>query len=151
MGRTWSDGSNPIVTDLQTGDIVALLRASLGASGSVFIDIDDFANELVSRITEMVVDKLTITTQIIPPIDEVTFSGDVTLVAGSSKTELFFNDGGADRVLTMPADAVQGWFFKHTVGSNTITIKTAGGSTITTLAPGEGKTVVYSGSRWDWY
>lgn len=148
----WSDLSGTaIIHTLASGDAVMVLRTSDTTDGSKIMDIDEFATELVNRISEMTVGKLTVTTQVVPPIDEITFSGDVTLVLGSSKTELFFNDGGADRILTMPADAVQAWVLRHAVGSHTITIKTSLGVTITTLAPGETKNLTYSGTRWNVY
>ncbi len=151
MGKPLTDGSVPVVTDVQAGDLAYLVRPSDGASGGKAILVEDYAAGLMALVSEVTVDKLTVTTELVPPIAELTFSGDVTLVASSDKTLLFLNTGGADRILTMPADAVQAWFFQHVGGGNTITIKSAGGATITTLAAGEGKSVVYSGTGWRVY
>lgn len=52
MGREWSDGTNPIITDVASGDKLLVLRESDGANGSKIIGIEDFersASELADK------------------------------------------------------------------------------------------------------
>ncbi|MBP7568771.1 MAG: hypothetical protein KBA95_01810 [Acidobacteria bacterium] len=76
--------------------------------------------------------------------DETTASGNITLLAASKKYQ-FVDCDGSDRDVTLPAGSSGLWFMIGNVGAaNTITVKDAGGTPVTTVAVGERKSVLYT-------
>lgn len=82
------------------------------------------------------------------PVAEVTATGTVALTSTSAHYQ-FIDPNGADRDVTLPV-AVTGMAFvlNHVGVANTLTVKSSGGATQTTVTAGEIKTLIYSGAAW---
>lgn len=75
-------------------------------------------------------------------------AGTLTLTTTSAVYN-FLDPNGSDRQVTLPTAAAGiSFVFDHIGGANTITVKDAGASTVTTLTTGQIKTVIYDGMAW---
>lgn len=116
-----------------------------GDSGLTYAKASDALTATGSVTTNKVINSI----EVIVPVTETTMSGNATLSAGSSTTYQFFDPNGSDRDVTLPATATGMSYVIYNFGSaNTLTVKANGGSTVTTVAFGTFKTVIYSGSAW---
>jgi len=82
------------------------------------------------------------------PAAEVTATGTVALTSTSAHYQ-FVEPNGSDRDVTLPVAATgMAFVISHVGVANVITVKNSAGTTQTTVAAGEVKTLIYSGTAW---
>ena len=132
-----SSGSGASYSELTVGGNLAVGASSVDLAAAPSIT------------TSLTTPKLTVSTEVILPVTEVTMSGTLTLVAGTSTTYQFLDPNGSDRQVNLPVVATGMAYLIMNFGSaNILTIKDNGGSTVTTITFGSAKTFIYSGSAW---
>jgi hypothetical protein len=121
-------------------------------SGALGGDAGLVYNKTTDKLTigsEVEVPRLRLTLEVISPTTEVTMSGTLTLVAGTSTTYQYLDPNGSDRDVNLPAETTGlTYLIAHIGGANILTIKDNGGGTLHTLNTGEFATFIYSGTAW---
>lgn len=152
---------NPTVIALTTSGPVRLTLATI-ADGEVLFrtgtTVDGVATTgtgNVARVSGTTLASATLTTTtaltggMTVAITRTTASATITLTVTSSAYQ-FVDCDGADRNIDLPTPATGTGFVIKNVGSaNTLTVRDAGASTVTTLAADESCVVIYDGVAWE--
>lgn len=142
MPAFMSVSGSPITAPGGTIDVTA---SSTGSGAVVLAGSPTFTGTVA-------IPTLNLTLEVLSPCTEVTMSGTLTLVAGTSTTYQFLNPNSSDRQVNLPVAATGiTYFIMHIGAANTITIKDNGGSTVASLGAGQFYTFVYSGSAWRFF